>query len=130
MRTLRTMSFLAVALLAACSGDYTVGLPNGYFLARTSPGVFGVCRPDNRYVTGSTSHGVALAVIGDLVVGEFDVQAETKPVARYFVIDTKADQAWVNLTHDQYAQRLRELRVSATPQLTEPSRLTRFPSGG
>jgi hypothetical protein len=129
MRRLRTASLLFIVLFAGCNSDYTIALPNGYFLARVQAGAFGVCRPDKRIVIES-KQGIHLAVINTVVAGEIDVNAEPKSPARHFVVDTKENKVWDNLTYQEYLRRLKEIGVSAPPALTTPSRHTNFMTGG
>jgi hypothetical protein len=116
--------FLSMLTLAACNSDYTVPLPNGYFVGRVYSGAFAVVRPDNRVVTRVTEVSIMVAVVGDIVLGENDPQI-THP-RRYFVLNTKTREAWIDLTYPEYRAKLRELEIPDAPELVMVRRSTKL----
>ena len=124
----RATLFLTVgALLGACSGDYTIQLPNHYFVARVYSGAFFIVNPQNRGVTPSSHEGIALAVVGDSVLGEIDPPPDHTPgraSGGLFVVDTRSNRAWINLSREQYLQTLRGIGIKAPPKLVRVDRFS------
>jgi hypothetical protein len=94
-------------ILAACSGDYEIPLPNGYFITRWSPGQFALVGP-----TGRSSHSIvvqqvdAYCVDGTVVAGSF-LSPAGEP--RYFVVDTAKYEVATDLAARDWNDRLRAL---------------------
>ena len=123
MRQLARFALVAKFVLLTNCGDYEIALPNGYKLARTSSGVFVVVNQSNRVVTPESNNGLRAAVVGDLVVGEIDY-AEPRNAARFFIVNTRTNASWSNLTAEEYGRQLRTLGIHHIPVLHAVTRFT------
>ena len=122
----RYVVFAVVAVCLACNRDYTIQLPNGYFVARVYSGAFAIVNPANRVVTEQSRHGIALAVAGDIVIGEIDPSSPNGPhlaeSGRLFVINTRTNEMWLTLTRKEYLDRLRSLDIDVPRRLVHVDR--------
>jgi hypothetical protein len=121
----RSIFLLAVGTSFGCNRDYTIQLPNDYFVARVSPGVFAVVDPQNRVVTEQSHRGIALAVAGDIVLGEIDPASKPSADLRthgFFVINTRTNESWLKLSRAEFLERLRNERVNAPRRLVPVDR--------
>ena len=118
---LSRLTFLAAtAMCLGCNGDYTVELPNQYFVARVYEGAFIVVNPQKRVLTEQSQEAIALAVAGDFVVGEIDPPSPSHSASReasFFVINTRTNEAWLKLSEKDYLQRLRMQGIKAPRRL-------------
>jgi hypothetical protein len=117
--SLVTLLMVAVPL-SGCSGDYNIQLPNHYFVARVYSGAFFIVNPQNHGVTPSSHEGIALAVVGDTLLGEIDPPPDPtldRLSKGFFVVDTRKGQSWINLSREQYLQTLHGIGVNSPPKL-------------
>lgn len=125
----RYILILALAFLPACNGDYTTALPHNYFIARVYAGAFAIVNPRNRVVTQVSRRAIAVAVVGDIVAGEIDPNDEVNRSSnrkRFFVINTRTDQCWVQLSSREYAETLQRQGVASPPALVRVSRFSKL----
>ncbi len=115
----RSILFAALAICLGCNQDFTIQLPNGYFVARVHSGAFAIVNPSNRAVTDQSHQGIAVAVADDVVMGEIDPTApDPDPAAaRHFVINTKTNEVWHKLSRQEYLRRLQSVGIKAPPRL-------------
>jgi hypothetical protein len=114
------------ALLGGCNGcsDYSVGLPNGYRLARNSAESTDIFKSSTRIEATVPPNIIELNVQGDLVFGQavHSPMASRKSVAGYFILDTKHERAQVGLTKEKWLAELKKFGISEEPKLKKPSR--------
>jgi len=92
----------------SCNTDYEIPLPNGYILARISPGEFVIVAPDRRHiVVGPTVD--EYAVMGDVVVGH--VRASNGKQS-YFIIDSRNVKVDDGLSREDWIRKLAMYRIS------------------
>lgn len=115
----RYILFALLAICLGCNRDYTIQLPNGYFVARVYSGAFAIVNPNRRVVTDQSHQGIAVAVDDDIVMGEIDpTPSDADPAAgRHFVINTKTNEVWLELSREEYLHRLRLVDIKAPPRL-------------
>ena len=116
----RFIFLAATAMCLGCNRDYTVELPNHYFVARVYPGAFAVVNPQNHVLTEQSHDAIALAVVDDFVMGEIDPPSGPDSglrAHRFFVINTRTNEAWLKLSQKDYLERLRMEAVKAPRRL-------------
>jgi len=118
---------LSVILAMGCNSDYTVQLPNKYFVARVYSGAFFIANPQNRGVTDLSRQGIAVAVVGDIVVGAIDPESQDNSGTRtatgnHFIINTATNEAWRSLSPKDYRRVLLSVGISSPPHLVRISR--------
>ncbi len=127
-RLTTTARIALITLALAGCGDYNIQLPRGYFLARIDSGAFAIVNPQNRVITPLSHNGVALAVVGDMVVGQIDpmppLSGRAELANTFFIVNTATGEAAANLSGENYLAQLRELGIPTPPELVRATRFT------
>jgi hypothetical protein len=128
--SLRTIAAAMCLALLHCSGDSTIDLPHGYFLARVHSGAFAVVNPHRRLVTRTSRQGLALSVIGDVVVGQIDPAGDaSRPQATtFFVVNTATSNVTTDLSQREAVAMLRTFGIQEMPRLRRATRFTTLAS--
>ena len=110
----------ALLCIVSCGGidDYSVPLPNGYFLERTNVDSVGIMGRDGEVIPPNI---VEIAVTGGIVVGRVDCRDSWD--TGYFVLDTRSGERSKGISQEELQKRLRTLGVEPVPTLRHPSAL-------
>jgi hypothetical protein len=110
------LALISATGCAASRAEFVVALPNGYQIKRggkaDEPMI--VKKRGGTIIPGPVAR---YTVIRDVVVGIVEAPA---PQQGYFVINTRTGEVARDLSESEYAERLKALNISHSPELSPP----------